>query len=288
MKKALVLVLAVALVMSMAVSTAAVGSPVAPGADTKTTSPLPKVVTDDLDGNLIIELIPTEDAEDLTEEEQKIFEDAQKSLEDATPSGMNAQYFFYFRAFYAGEGEKGAKVTEPLTVSFEIDDVSKVVVKQFVDGAWVERETTINGDGTVTVEGLVEGPTAIFTKPLPKAEVEGAEAGDIIIELVPPEEEDKLSEEEQQALAVAAETLEEATPAGMNVESFSYFRAFHAGDLTRVTGPLDIKLDMSEVSQVVVKQFIDGAWIERDAVVHANGTITIDELVEGPIAIFTE
>ena len=288
MKKALVLVLTVALVLSMAVSAAAVGSPVAPGTDTKTTSPLPKVVTDDLDGNLIIELIPIEDAEDLTEEEQKTFEDAQKSLEEATPSGMNAQYFFYFRAFYAGEGGERTKVTEPLTITFEIDDVREAVVKQFIDGEWVERKTTINDDGTVTVEGLVEGPTAIFAKPQLKAEVDGSEDGDIIIELVPPEEEDKLSEEEKQALAAAAESLEEATPAGTNVENFSYFRAFHASDLTRVKGPLDIKLDMSEVSQVVVKQFIDGAWIEREAAIHANGTVTIDELVEGPIAIFTE
>ena len=45
---------------------------------------------------------------------------------------------------------------------------------------------------------------------------------------------------------------------------------------------------MNEVSQVVVKQLIDGAWIEREAAIHANGTVTIDELVEGPIAIFTE
>lgn len=41
--------------------------------------------------------------------------------------------------------------------------VSKIVVKQFVDGKWVELETIINDDGTVTIKGVVDGPMAIFT-----------------------------------------------------------------------------------------------------------------------------
>lgn len=283
MKKALVLVLAFALVMSMAVSASATGSPVAPVTDTKTTSPLPKVLTDRLANHLIIELIPTEKAEDLTPEQQKNFEAAQKSLEDAAPDGMNAQYFFYFTAYYAGEGGERSKVTEPLTVPFQVENVSELVVKQYVDGEWVEREVTVNSDGSFDVAGLVEAPTAFFTKPALGAEADG----DIIIELVPPEDEDELSDEEEQALATAAETLEEATPAGMEVENFSYFRAFYVKDMTRVTEPLDTKLDMSQVSEVVVKQYVDGEWVQRDAVIHANGSITVDALVEGPIAIFT-
>ena len=42
--------------------------------------------------------------------------------------------------------------------------IPNIVVKQFVDGKWVELETVINDDGTVTIMGVVDGPIAIFTK----------------------------------------------------------------------------------------------------------------------------
>ena len=42
--------------------------------------------------------------------------------------------------------------------------VPNIVVKQFVDGKWVDLETVINNDGTITIMGVVDGPIAIFTK----------------------------------------------------------------------------------------------------------------------------
>lgn len=42
--------------------------------------------------------------------------------------------------------------------------IPHIVVKQFVDGKWIELETVINDDGTVTIMGVVDGPIAIFTK----------------------------------------------------------------------------------------------------------------------------
>lgn len=42
--------------------------------------------------------------------------------------------------------------------------VPNIVVKQFIDGKWVELETVINDDGTITIMGVVDGPIAIFTK----------------------------------------------------------------------------------------------------------------------------
>ena len=42
--------------------------------------------------------------------------------------------------------------------------VPNIVVKQFVDGKWIELETVINDDGTVTIMGVVDGGIAIFTK----------------------------------------------------------------------------------------------------------------------------
>ena len=42
--------------------------------------------------------------------------------------------------------------------------VPNIVVKQFVDGKWIELETVINDDGTITIMGVVDGPIAIFTE----------------------------------------------------------------------------------------------------------------------------
>ena len=42
--------------------------------------------------------------------------------------------------------------------------IPNIVVKQFVDGKWIELETLINDDGTITIMGVVDGPIAIFTK----------------------------------------------------------------------------------------------------------------------------
>lgn len=42
--------------------------------------------------------------------------------------------------------------------------IPNIVVKQFVDGKWIELETVINDDGTITIMGVVDGPIAIFTK----------------------------------------------------------------------------------------------------------------------------
>lgn len=42
--------------------------------------------------------------------------------------------------------------------------VPNIVVKQFVNGKWIELETVINDDGTITIMGVVDGPIAIFTK----------------------------------------------------------------------------------------------------------------------------
>ena len=44
------------------------------------------------------------------------------------------------------------------------ETVPNVVVKQFVDGKWIELETVINDDGTITIMGVVDVPIAIFTK----------------------------------------------------------------------------------------------------------------------------
>ena len=68
------------------------------------------------------------------------------------PNGMAARYFFYLYS------------SKPCTVVFRVENITEVVVKQYIGGAWVVRESTINKDGTVSVKDVEEGPIAIFTK----------------------------------------------------------------------------------------------------------------------------
>ena len=74
---------------------------------------------------------------------------------------MKAQYFFYVRVYAQDDATK--KVA-PVTITIKLEGVTEVVVKQFVDSKWVELKSTVNGDGTVTIEGVVDAPMAIFTK----------------------------------------------------------------------------------------------------------------------------
>lgn len=145
MKKAFVLVLALVLTMGLAVpAAAATSSPKAATASPSATAPLPTVIGSD------VKIVAATDAA-LTADEKTALASAQAVLADALPAGMKAQYFFYVQA----EG------TVSLTVKVSAADL---VVKQFVDGKWVELKTTVNADGTVTIEGVVAGPMAIFTK----------------------------------------------------------------------------------------------------------------------------
>ena len=169
MKKAMILALAVMLTLSLAVPAAAVTSPVAPETSETTTAPLPEIVEEEAkteDGAAVtVEPVAADKVEEMPAEEQKTFAAAQETLKKAAPKGMKTQYFFYVtivktdeeRSFR--EGYEGA-----VNMTVKITNVKNVVVKQFVDGKWVELEAIINADGTVTIQGVVEGPIAIFTK----------------------------------------------------------------------------------------------------------------------------
>ena len=156
MKKALVLVLAVVLMMSMAVPAYAAVSPTAPGTNQNTTSPLPELDFSDCPH---IFLIPLEKVKELALEAQKLFAEAQKTLAEALPKGMVIRYFFYCLVEHTGNEE-----CVPATLTFKVKNVQELVVKEFIDDKWEELESSINENDTITVKGVVEGPIAIFTK----------------------------------------------------------------------------------------------------------------------------
>lgn len=163
MKKAIVLALALVLTLSLAVPAAAAstGSPVAPAASETTTASLPVVADVKAeDGSAVtVELVSVEDTTGLTEEAVKDFEAAQEKLAEAAPAGMKTQYFTYVKV----SDTEGKASSASVTMTVKVANATKVVAKQFVDGKWVELKVTLNTDGTVTIEGMVDGPLAIFT-----------------------------------------------------------------------------------------------------------------------------
>ena len=167
MKKALVLVLALVLTMGLAVPAAAAGtaSPKAPTTSETTTAPLPEVTTSEVkaeDGTVVVvETIEATDTAKLAEEEKTELAAAQTALAEAAPAGMKAQYFFFVKVTAKDDA---TKEVGPVAMTVKVDNAANVVVMQFVDGKWVELKTTVNADGTITIEGVVTAPMAIFTK----------------------------------------------------------------------------------------------------------------------------
>lgn len=168
MKKAMILALAVMLTLSLAVPAAAEGSPVAEKTSGTVTAPLPEIVKEETkteDGAAVtVEPVAADKVEEMPAEEQKTFVAAQETLKEAAPKGMKAQYFFYAKVTKTEADGTTAKSDTPATMTVRVENAAKVVVKQFVDGKWIELETVINDDGTVTIMGVVDGPIAIFTK----------------------------------------------------------------------------------------------------------------------------
>ena len=169
MKKAIVLVLALALTMGLAVPAFAEGtaSPTAPTTSETTTAPLPEVTTSEVtaeDGTtVVVEPVEATDAK-LAEEEKAALATAQAALAEAAPAGMKAQYFFYVKVSEKDAAGAAKKFDGAVTMTIKLDNAEGVVVMQFVDGKWVELKATVNADGTVTIEGVVDAPMAIFTK----------------------------------------------------------------------------------------------------------------------------
>jgi len=163
MKKATILVLAVALIMAMAVPALAVDSPTAPAATPDKTAGLPEVVESVND----CRFLSIYEADELPEEDRERFIAAQECLEEAVPEGMTVKYFFY-HIHVDGTAQDGL-----CEDTFDIGEFEKVVVKQYVDDEWIEleelgkktgepRKVTVNPNGTITVTGFVTGPVAFF------------------------------------------------------------------------------------------------------------------------------
>lgn len=94
------------------------------------------------------------------------------------------------------------------------------------------------------------------------------------------EEVDQLPEEAQETFAQAKEDLTEAVPEGMAVRYFFYF----VPSDTEQTHSVVLELD--DYAELVFMQYIDGEWVELEFTVSEDGTITVLNVADGPMAIF--
>lgn len=167
MKKAIFLALALVLTLSLAVPAAAVVSPSAPATSETTTAPLPEVIVEEVrtenGATIVVELVAADKVEEMPSEDQKTFVAAQEALKEAAPAGMKTQFFFYAKVNKTAADSTTTKSDAPVSMTVKVNNAGKVVVKQFVDGKWVELKAIVNADGTITIEDVVNGPIAIFT-----------------------------------------------------------------------------------------------------------------------------
>ena len=221
------------------------------------------------------------EADALTEDELASLTDAQKEELEAAEKGMDKRDLFYF------------STSEPTTAVFRVPDIRNLTVKQFIDGKWVTLKSTINADGTITVENAVSAPMMIFAVPKnkvasPTAPQESTTVTSLLPVFVSSTSDDcalysvlegyKLSADARQAFEDAQNSLKDALPEGMAARYFFY---------VYTSEPCTLVLRISNFKELVVKQYIDGKWQELACTVNAGGTVTIENVVEGPMAIFT-
>ena len=269
MKRMLGFVLTLMLVFSVA-------APVAAAANTTDDQNKPFVVSStSKDGECAF----LNEVDKLTEDQIAALKEAEKEELKAAAKDTDVLDLFYF------------STSKPTTVVFWIPDVRGVSVKQFVDGKWVDLKTTINDDDTITVEKAVSAPMIIFTakKLSPTAPEESATTTALLPVLVSSTSEDcalftvkegyKLSAEARKAFEDAQDELKKAVPTGMAARYFFYLCS---------SKPCTVVFRIQNVTEVVVKQYIDGAWVVRESTLNKDGTVSVKDVEEGSTAIFTK
>lgn len=94
------------------------------------------------------------------------------------------------------------------------------------------------------------------------------------------EEVDQLPEEAQETFAQAKEDLAEAAPEGMAARYFFYLL------FTDEEESHTVVFDLDDYTEVVFMQYVDGQWVELEYTINADGTYSVEKVVDGPIAIF--
>lgn len=269
MKKTLAFVLVILLVVALAVPAAADSF-----FGTSVSIELPALVNET--GN--VNLYNREEVQNASEEIQKLVEEAEEALPNADTDGLGLRYFFFSEIL---SGEKS------VSLEFEPIPHNAILVMQYIDGMWVRLEHVIEEDGCITVMDAVNAPLAIFADGV-------ASAGGSLTELVPVltdesylivqlhnlEEVAAMPEEVQTRIAEAKECLAEACPQGFAVKYFFEM------EIIGTEAAVSVDFEAIEHNAIVFKQYVDGAWVELEHSVAADGIITVSGLVNGPVATF--
>lgn len=228
----------------------------------------------------------------LSEDDKKLMEDAYNNLDEIQEEHFALRYFCMVEIV-------GSQ--SDIEITFAPITHDQIKFEQYVDGKWVQLEHTVNEDDTITVAGVMNGPIAIFTN-----YTDGENTGDSVIpgkhdsvsatedkllpgiskessllvllhsaEMVP-----HLSEEIQNLMAEAKAKLKDACPDGYAVKFFCYVEIIGEADSATVEFE---KIDFNEIH---FEQYVDGVWVDLPFVVNEDGTITVENVVEGPKVIF--
>lgn len=219
-------------------------------------------------------------AESMAPEYLESLKEAIDAEDEIAGDGIVKYYMFYL------------SLSEPATVEFWVPDVRNVIVKQFVDDEWVLRQYTRNQDDTITVKNAVSSPTIIYTVKgvgSPTAKWESDTATALLPVFVSATSDDcnlcsvlddyKLTAETRQDFADAQDALKDAVPAGMVARYFFYV-------CTSETCTMVLKI--GNFTELTIKQYQEGQWVELKHTVNSDGTISIENVVESPMAIFTK
>lgn len=269
MKKTLAFVLVILLVVALAVPAAADSF-----FGTSVSTELPALANET--GN--VKLYNREEVQNASEDIQNIVEEADDELPNADTDGLGLRYFF-FSEILSGE--------ESVSLEFEPIPHNAILFMQFIDGMWVRLGHVIEEDGCITVMDVVNAPLAIFTDGVDSA-------GGNLVKLVPIltdesylivqlhnlEEVATMSEEVQTRIAEAKEGLEAACPQGFAVKYFFEM------EIIGTEAAVSVDFEPIEHNAIVFKQYVDGAWVELEHSVAADGIITVSGLVNGPVATF--
>lgn len=272
MKKVLSFVLAIGLVIGMIMPAYAVATE-SLGSDTARQEDLIPFLVDA--SSAAYEIKSAEEIEDLPEESQENFQAAKETLEDTIPEGMAVRYFFYF-------------VTDtPCTATFRIEDFGqedigqdsarRIVFIQFVDKKWTKLESVMNEDGTITALNVQDGPMAVLIQndSVPFL----IEASSETYEIKSGVDIDDLPERSRESFYAAKEVLADAAPKGMTMRNFFYFAT---------SKPCSAVFLIEDFSEIAFRQFADRKWIELEFTINKDRTITVLNVVDAPLVIYTK
>lgn len=282
MKKALVFALAVALVVGMVIPVAS--------ADTNTDSTATNsTVTNSTVTKPFLVSSTSEDCEvffanemhKLSDVAQEVFEAGLEAEDDVLVSEEMIPLDFLY-----------VSTNEMCTVVLRVGKIGGAIVKQFINGKWFLMESAMEGEDTLKVEYVVEGPMLIYVIPRassPTAPKTSATATAPLPVLISATSDDyalyattddyKLSLQARQTFIDAQESLPEIAPKDMAARYFFYM-------YTNV--PCTAVFEILNINEVIFTQYLEGEWTELKSTINTDGTVTVENVAEGPMAIFTK